>query len=880
MTSQGGGRPELLAPVGEWDALVAAVQNGADAVYLGGKAYSARQFAKNFGPDELSRAVTYAHVRGVRVYVTVNTLIKETELAPAVEYVAELYELGVDAVIVQDLGLLRLLRRIFPALPVHASTQMTVHHPAGVRWLAAHGVKRVVLARELDLQEIRACAEAGLEIEVFVHGALCVCYSGQCLMSSLIGGRSGNRGRCAQPCRLEYGLVDREGRSLIDEEESGPHLLSTRELAALELLPELVRAGVAAFKVEGRMKRPEYVATVVRVYREALERLAAGVQEPASSERWRELAQAFNRGFTAGYLLGNPGRELMSLQRPSNRGVFLGRVSYYDRRRGLATLRLENPVTAGDGVEFWVSQGGRVGTTLARFWSAERRDGAARPLQAAGPGEKVVIPVGGAIQVGDRVFKTSDASLEARAATTFRSARETLQIPLRAVLTVRQGSPAELVLTDPEGLQGRAAGTVPASPAEKHALELAQVHAHLARLGNTPFRLAELELRSDPGTILPWSELNSLRRAALAELEEARAERHRPSLDEIRSSRQALAEVFRRPRHTAPARTAPRPARVRLATAISEVDAVPEVLAARPDRVILGGERFQPGGAPFLTAEQVAWAGQRCWEAGVELVLGFPRIIRRQEMAAALDLAASAASLPPEKRPAAFLVGNLGLLHRLTTDEQGVGRYGQVALHADWPLNLFNSSALALLAGQGIAEATLSPELTLEELSEVADRSPVGLEVLVHGPLELMVTEYCAPGALLGDRAPGQACRKPCRETETGLRDRLGLVFPLRLDASCRMHVANPKELCLIEHLPALAAAGLQVFRLDCRLREPHYAVQVTRAYREALSLSGAAGGKKEPDPAVRERLVALRRELERLAPQGITKGHYFRGVD
>lgn len=869
MNEKGRGRPELLAPVGEWDALVAAVQSGADAVYLGGKAYSARQFAANFGPEELSRAVAYAHVRDVRVYVTVNTLIKEAEIEPVLDYLARLYELGVDAVIVQDLGLLRLIRRVFPDLPVHASTQMTIHHSDGVRWLRDQGVKRVVLARELTLGEIEACAGAGLPVEVFIHGALCVCYSGQCLMSSLIGGRSGNRGRCAQPCRLEYALVDREGRPLLTE-EVGVHLLSPRELATLDLLPDLVRAGVSALKIEGRMKRPEYVATVVRVYREALDRLSKGGEGGGSEERWRELAQAFNRGFTPGYLLGNPGRELMNFQRPSNRGVFLGRVSYCDRRRGLATLRLDNPVSVGDGLEFWVSQGGRVGTTLSRFWSAERRDAAAHLLKTAGPGERVVIPVKGALRPGDRVFKTSDAALQARAAAVFHSPREALQIPLQAVLTVRQGEPAELVLTDPEGNRGTASGSLPAGRAEKTPLDYQTARAQLERLGNTPFRLAALELRADSDTILPWSELNALRRAALAELEKVRAERYRPAPEELEAARRGLAEVVGERSRRKVNSPSPGPARPLLAVALGGPEALPEVLAARPDRIILGGERFRPDASPFWRVEEVAEAGRLCREAGVELILGFPRIIRHREMELAVNLAAGAAALPPKERPVALLVGNLGLLRRLTAGER------VVAIHADWPLNLFNTEALDLLAGQGVAQAVLSPELTLQEIAQLAAHSPVTVEVLVHGPLELMVTEYCALGALLGGRTTHQACRQPCRDTEAGLRDRLGLVFPLRMDTSCRMHVANPKELCLIDQLPAVTAAGPQVLRLDCRLREPAYAVRVTRAYREGLRLLDGAGETDE----IQERLTSLREELEALAPQGITKGHYYRGVD
>lgn len=884
MKEEQAGRPELLAPAGDWDCLVAAVQNGADAVYLGGREFSARQSAGNFDAEEMARAVAYAHVRGVRVYAAVNTLIKERELPAVLEYAVKLYALGIDALIVQDLGLVRLLAQALPGFPLHASTQMTVHHQEAVRWLARHGVERVVLARELSLEEIAECVRSGLAAEVFVHGALCVSYSGQCLMSSLIGGRSGNRGRCAQPCRLEYTLVDQEGRPLAEAEEVGAHLLSTKDLAALDLLRDLAAAGVTALKIEGRMKRPEYVATVVRLYHEALAGLGTAerrTQAAGDERRWRELAQAFNRGFTPGYLLGNPGRELMSFQRPSNRGVFLGRVAFYDRRRGLATLTLDNAVAVGDGLEFWVSQGGRVGVTLSRFWSADRRDGAARPKETAGPGEKIVIPVQGAIRTGDRVFKTSDAALQAQAAATFRSPRESLQIPLRAILTVRRGAPAHLVFEDPAGLQGSATGTVLASQADKRALTEDEVREHLGRLGNTPFKLAELVLMADPDTLVPWSELNALRRAALAQLEEAEVARRRPTAEQARAARVRVREVLREREGRLPVARPASPAGLpALTVAIGGLEALDGVLAARPERVILSGERFQPAEAAFYRTAEVAEAARRCRAAGAALSLGFPRIIRRGEMERAASLAEEVSLLAGEERPAALLVGNLGLLHRLNADRRGEADATLPALHADWPLNLFNSESLVLLAEEGVAEATLSPELTLAEVEEVIARSPIPCELLVHGPLELMVSEYCALGAVVGGRAPGHACKRPCRAHQVGLRDRLGLVFPLRMDASCRMHVANPKELCLVEHLPALVSAGPAAIRLDCRLREPEYAARVAGVYREALTAMGQLGREETAAGGLKEELAAWRRELEDLAPSGITKGHYFRGVE
>ncbi|MHB8155948.1 MAG: peptidase U32 family protein, partial [Desulfocucumaceae bacterium] len=270
-------RPELLAPAGGWEALTAAVENGADAVYLGGHMFSARQSADNFNDDELSRAVDYAHLRGVKLYVTVNTLIADSQMEEALEFLYRLQVLGADAAIIQDMGLASLARKAIPELSLHASTQMTAHNSPGVRELTGAGFSRVVLAREMSLEEIKLIKKTtGADLEVFIHGALCISYSGQCLLSSMIGGRSGNRGRCAQPCRMQYSLLDKNGSSAADTSQTGEYLLSPRDLNMSGHIPDLIRAGVGSFKIEGRMKRPEYVATVVRVYRNLIDRALSG----------------------------------------------------------------------------------------------------------------------------------------------------------------------------------------------------------------------------------------------------------------------------------------------------------------------------------------------------------------------------------------------------------------------------------------------------------------------------------------------------------------------------------------------------------------------------------------------------------------------------
>ena len=375
--------PELLAPAGSKQGLKAAVAAGADAVYLGGKRFGARKFASNFDLPDLARAVDYAHLRGVKVYVTVNTLIREDEIPDLAEYLVRLYEMGADAVLLQDLGAALLARSIVPELERHASTQMTIHNSQGVKWAGEAGFSRAVLAREVGLEQIKEMAREGgpgnVGLEVFVHGALCYSYSGQCLLSSAIGGRSGNRGMCAQPCRKPYillsGQKDGYGRPAGLSARPLPEkfLLSTRDLCVYRHLKEIVRSPVASLKVEGRMKSPEYVAIVTSIYRKALDGIARGDWSP-SQEDEMELALAFNRSFTRGHLLGES--DVMGREMSDNRGVLIGSVSSFDAGKSEAAVRLSGALVPerGDGLVFQ-SPGQEVGLVVQR---AETRDGLLR----------------------------------------------------------------------------------------------------------------------------------------------------------------------------------------------------------------------------------------------------------------------------------------------------------------------------------------------------------------------------------------------------------------------------------------------------------------------------------------------------------------------
>ncbi|MGB9803138.1 DUF3656 domain-containing U32 family peptidase [Desulfofundulus sp.] len=846
-------KPELLAPAGDWEGLVAAVQNGADAVYLGGKLYNARQGAANFGHEELQRAVDYAHIRGVRVYVTVNILLSDEELEDAARFLHFLQRAGADGVIVQDLGLATLARQVLPELPLHASTQMTVHNRAGVEKLLALGFRRVVLAREMSLEEIRAIKDAtGAELEVFIHGALCICYSGQCLLSSMIGGRSGNRGRCAQPCRLRYTLVDERGRTVVEPREVGEYLLSPRDLNLSEHLPDLIRAGINSFKIEGRMKRPEYVATVVRVYRNLIDRALAGGDFFVTPEEARDLAQIFNRDFTTGYFFTRPGYELMSYKRPNNRGLFLGRVVRYHARTGRAEVALEQPLRVGDGIEVWVSRGGRVGVEVHAIWEKGRQ------VEHAPAGAVVEISLPREVRPQDRLFKTHDSSLMERARATFASPREVRKSPVVFHVRVRLGEPVQVRVEDEAGHSGVGTGVTPARPADRRPLTPEFLKGQLDRLGNTPFALKDVYCELDGNVIVPVGEINEARRRAVEELEAARIKSARPAppIPEDVFARRLAEARLKAAGRVLPAGWSPGK-RPLLSIAVTDLVSLEAAVSAGVDQVYFGGESFRSG--PPVGEDEIRRGAEICQKHGVRFILSTPRIIHDPEMAAVERLLELAGKLPAR----GVLVGNLGLIER-------VARTG-LPLYADLAFNVFNLRTAMYLLDQGAVQVALSPELTMEQVAVLVERGRFAAEVLVQGAVELMVSRYCALGSLLGGLAPGRNCAGPCRGRRCGLKDRVGVVFPLEVDQFCRMHLFNSRDLCLVDDVHKFVEMGVASLRIDARGRGAEYARATVEAYRRALD-AGPAGDTGE--------LARLRERLKQYSPAGLTTGHYYRGVE
>ncbi|WP_332450516.1 U32 family peptidase [Methanoculleus sp.] len=829
----GSGSPELLAPAGSPEALSAAVAAGADAVYLSGRRFGARHFAANFSDEELRSAVDYVHLHGVRVYVTVNILVREAELPDVARYLLWLYETGADAVLVQDAGVASLAREVVPDLPIHASTQMTVHNREGVIRAAREGFSRVVLARELTLPEIEGIAgeaEArGVGIEVFAHGALCYCYSGQCLLSSVIGGRSGNRGMCAQPCRKPYRLVtagkDDYGRpkDLRTVPGRDRYLLSTRDLAVYPSLDRLVRAPVASLKIEGRMRSPEYVATVVSIYRHALDAIATGEAWSPSSEEMRDLALAFNREFTEGYLLG--ASDIMARDRPGNRGVLLGTVTGYDSRREEATVRLAGALVPrpGDGLAFCTDDpDGDLGAVVRSTPTV--RHAAVRLSVPAPVGE------------GARVFLTKSADLEERAKQVM--AKPLPQLAIDLTVTWEDGTPCleGLLQTGGEPLRVRYRPDLRMEPARNRPLTGEQIAEQLEKTGGTPFTVRNLDLRYPGGLFTPLGELNRVRRSFLERVEEAVLAARRPDPDAVQAARfRAETAVSGLTRAAGPGRE-PR---------LPSVAVYTDTLEGAGAAVRAGARTVY---IEVATPEILEAAAAVCREANADLVWKWPSITRQ----GFLDTAAPLLPSLYDAGVRGVMVSGTGAADAVRRAEPRLDLYGAAGL------NVWNHRTAAELAPLFL-RCTASPELPAADLAGLA--AAVGdaplLEVLVQGNIEAMVTEDRLAAAFEADRF-------------LGLEDQRKRVFPLRRDGEGRTYIANAVETSLIDHLPDIAAMGIDAVAIDARGRGEHYAGEMTALYREGLEAVGRS------DAGV---LPALKDEVKRRALGGITGGHFTRGL-
>ena len=866
--------PELLAPAGSPEAFRAAVAAGADAIYLSGKRFGARKFAANFSDGEIEAAVRYAHAWGIRVYVTVNTLIHDRELAGAMEYLALLWSIGVDAVLVQDDGLAALARKFLPDLVIHASTQITIHNADGVRWARERGFSRVVLSRELSLDEVTLIAEetkeTGIGLEVFAHGALCYGYSGQCLLSSVIGGRSGNRGMCAQPCRKPYTLVqggtDAYGRParVSDVPAKEKFLLSPKDLCTYRHLPELVRSPVISLKIEGRMKSPEYVAIVVSTYRRALDAIAAGTWAP-SEEAYRDLILAFNRGFTSGYLFGDRYERLMGRDAPDNRGLLIGRVEHTDRRTGTTRIGPVIPVfpVPGDGI--LIEHPERPGLDLGFALNT-------MPEQS-GSGYTLSLPA--PVPDGARVYLTSSHDLAARVRQMIAKPPGDLLRPLPVDLDVTVNPDGsfrfEGTITRPDGTQ------VPVSftpdkrmqPARTHPLTRDQLESQLRKTGGTPFAIRNCTVRYGGNLFAPISLLNELRREFFRIAGEKLDAASLPSKEAVGLARKRLQDES-----LLPARSTRHTDQFRISVYTDSVEGVRAATAAGADAIC-----FEP---PLYTARHLCEgkisgtslsslllaARDCCKSTGARLVWKLPRIVHDAE----LD------QIMPELRSlhdsgvGTCMVENPGIAHAIHRAVPGMALQGSAGL------NIFNHVA----AAESIPPyemLTLSPELSGEEISlltglAAAKENVPEISLIVQGSTEALVTEDCISRMVLHCRQDDRREGMQDRPGFFGLRDETGRVFPVHSDGTCRTRIANATELCLIDQLPAIRDAGITGIAIDARYRPPEYTAKMVTLYREAVEILRTRTGKEREGE-----LGHLKERVREIAMGGITSGHFIRGL-
>jgi U32 family peptidase len=816
-------KPEVMSPAGYWPQLHAAIEAGADAVYFGLKHFSARAKV-GFSLAELPDAMRTLHQRGVRGYVTFNTLVFEHELPEAARTIAAIAEAGVDAMIVQDYGIVRLARQIVPDMELHASTQMSITDVEGVRLAQSFGVHRVTLARELSLDEIRAIlAKTECELEMFVHGALCVAYSGQCFSSEAWGGRSANRGQCAQACRLPYELlVDGGLKPLADAR----YLLSPGDLYALRQVPEIVAMGVAALKIEGRYKDADYVALTTQSYRKAVDEAWSGRPLTVDAREELQLEQVYSRGLGPFFTSGTNHQTVVSGRAPRHRGVRMGRVTDVEIDRVVletADAHQIAPLKAGDGVVFdaadWRSpgepeEGGRVYEALPRLdGRLELRFGNGVIRWAR-------------IRPGDLVWRTHDPELDRIVKPILESAVPIARQPVQVRVTAVEGAPlvSEWSLAKRPEMQVTVESDDAMGPALKRAVSVEVLRDQLGRLGNTPYELADVTLEMAGSPFVPVSVLNQLRREAVEQLQKIQG---RPRVMPVHDPVLPAAEK------TAPASDGP----IELHLLVRTPEQLDAALSLRPASVTLD----------YLDLYGLRPSVERVKSSGIVARVASPRVLKPGE-ARILNFLLSL--------DCTLLIRSAGLLHALQ-------ERSHPQLIGDFSLNAANSLTAEIYLELGLTRVTPTHDLNAAQVAELARKAGADkIEVVAYHHLPVFHTEHCVFCRFLSTGTSYRDCGRPCEKHKVALRDHTGRAHPVMADVGCRNTVFGAEAQEASSHFEAWRRAGIRHFRLEFVHESAEQVREVTRAFESVLTRRTTAS--------------QLNAELKRIAPEGTTEGSLF----
>lgn len=731
---------ELLSPVGDFECLKAAVQNNADAVYFGADLFSARASAKNFNLAELEQAIKYCKIRGVKTNLTLNILIKNDEISDAFELAKKAYEFGIDAIIVQDIGLAKLLINAFPDLPIHGSTQMSVHNLQGALELQELGFKRVVLSRELSIEEIEYISQnVDIELECFIHGALCISYSGQCLFSSMIGGRSGNRGKCAQGCRLPYELIENESK-VIDK----GYLLSPRDLCGLDYIPRLLNCGVKSLKIEGRMKNPEYVATVTRVYRKYINLAKSNEPYIIEEKDKTDLLQVFNRGnFSDGHLNSHPNKDLIFKEKSNNMGLLLGHISKYNPSKGLITLSIDQPLKIGD----TVSLEKETGTyTISELMSNNNN------LKEAQIGDHVTIGrMKGKIKVGDKVYKMTSKTLQTEALSSFENDVQNKKIPLNCEIKIQKNMPISMHVRSASSLELYKKldiyceiNTIPVD-AQKHPLEKEKIISQISKTTNSLYYFQNIKIKLDENIFLPnIKSLNELRRTALELVEEYATSKI------ARNSESTLQELNPHP----------------ISQSEQSISLLLNTISSEINYDNLEGVKNVYIPLKYFTlknySQVISLLSQK-----FNVYIYMPTIIKANYRNLLVTNIENTINKYNIKGFVLSNISNIKLLEQYNPND--------FDFVANYNLNIFNKYSINELIKLGINRFTISPELDKEAIKELSTNA--NHELIVYGRTPLMNMNYCPIG---NSNRCYPTCEAKCStENKYYLKDRMNFKFPL-----------------------------------------------------------------------------------------------------